>query len=99
MHTVHYLTLVTLNSQRGWAAPVELPAEQPQDGVLVIPVSPQLDFFPQYRLEGSIYRGSGRYDNFNSTMQPSASGWLQVVIDGQSVKFRKRLIDGHPRCF
>jgi len=99
MHTVHYLTLVTLNSRKGWAAPVELPPEQPQDGVLVVPVSPQLDFFPQYRLDWSVYRGTGRYDNFHSTMQPSASGWLKVLIDGESVKFGKRLIDSQPQCF
>jgi len=99
MHAAHYLTLVTLNSRKGWAAPVELPPEQPQDGVLVVPVSPQFDFFPQYRLDWSIYRGSGRYDDFHGTMQPSASGWLKVLIDGQSIKLRKRLIDGQPHCF
>lgn len=99
MHTAHFMTLVTLNSLKGWAAPVELPPEQPQDGVLVVPVSPQLEFFPQYRLDWTIYRGSGQYDNFHCTMQSSASGWLNVVIDGKNVKFRKSLRDGQPRCF
>jgi hypothetical protein len=99
MHTVHYLTLVTLNSDKGWAAPVELPPDQPQGGVLVVPVSNELSFFAQYRLDWSLYRGAGRYDKSHGTMQLLSNGWLKVLVDGQSVKFGKRLIDNQPRCF
>lgn len=99
MHTVHYLTLVALNSQKGWAAPVELPPEQPQDGVLVVPVSPQLDFFPQYRLDWSIYRGSGNYDKSSGIMNLQTSGRLKILVAGQSICFGKRLLDDQPRYF
>ncbi len=99
MHTVHYMALATLESHKGWAAPVELPPEQSQDGVLVVPVTRELDFFPQYRLDWNIYRGSGNFSDSHGMLQPASNGCLKVLIGGESVKFGRRLIDGKPRCY
>lgn len=95
MHKVHFLSLVGSGSRKGWQAPVELPSEQPREGALVVPVTRQMDFFPLYRLGWSAYRGAGRFDHSSTLMKPTGRG-LSASIDGRTVTFRMRLVDGQP---
>lgn len=100
MHNVHFLTVANLNSKKGWVAPVELPADEPQDGVLVVPVSGQgFAFFHQYQLEYTIHRGVGKFDRGNATMDALTNGILRANIEGQGFRFVKHLVDGKPIVF
>jgi hypothetical protein len=79
---------------------VELPSGEPQDGVLVVPVSNSSGrLCSQYRLEYAIYRGSGKYDKSYATMDLQQNGSLIIVIEGQRLKFVKHLVDGKPVLF
>lgn len=100
MRNVHFLTITTINSMQGWIAPVELPSEESQDGVLVVPVFDGDRLFSQYQLEYTICRGSGKkYDTFHSTMDRLLDGSLMVVIEGESIQFVQHLVHGQPVLF
>ena len=90
------LTLVTKQGKKGWVVPIELARGESQDGTIAVPISLPDQLFPSYEVEYIKYYGRGKFDTFTTTMDRIAQNRLKTLVNGWSIPFGLRYVDGKP---